>query len=873
MAFKTEGLSDVEKQYGKLTIFASYFSGTGKSWRMLETAERVRQAGQDVVIGLLSGDAWKDTRALADRFEMLPCKELKKNGRTDREVNLEMCLKRMPDLILIDDLSHNNIDGARHRKRYQDIEELLKAGIDVYTTLDIHHIESLQDTVSDIFGGTIPDRIPDRIFDQATRVEFVDIEPELLCERLLRQNRKAFPLSQLNALRAVGLRRCADRAAACMQQTPPHTHDQILVCISASPSSERIIRAAAQMANAFQCGLIALFVETKSFQWGTEADREQLQENIRLAQQLGATVETVYGDDVAYQIAEFARLSGAAKIVIGRSTQQGRLFFRRPSLIERLIYLAPALDIHIIPDNHPANQTAAKYMEAMYVSPVSLLDLMKSALILILVTLAGWVFYHFGSTEANVIAIYLLGVMLISVFTKSSVCSLTGSVIAVLAFNFFFTEPRFTLQAHGSDYPVTFLVMFLVSLITGSMAARLKAHAKHSAQVAWRTKLLFETNQCLQKAQTQEEILSITATQLQKIFQRDVVAYNIENGALNTPTLFLMDDTQTGEIYRSAEEKQVAQWVLANNRRAGAGTDNLPGARCTYLSIRTGKQVYGVIGIAAMGKTMDSVETSILLSILGECALALENQNNLEEKEAAAVMAKNEQLRANLLRSISHDLRTPLTAISGNASNLLSNGKLFDEQTKNRMYADIYDDAMWLINLVENLLSVSRLESGRMNLSLSTELIDEVVAEALRHIDRKSTEYHLHVQSSDEFTLVEIDARLIIQVIINIVNNAIKYSPPGSEINIGWKRQGKYVDVSVADNGPGIPDSAKPRIFDMFYSASNRIADSRRSMGLGLALCKSIVNAHGGEITVSDHLPQGSVFTFSIPAGEVELHE
>lgn len=873
MAFKTEELSDVDKRYGKLTIFASYFSGAGKSWRMLETAERVWQTGQDVVIGLLSGDAWKDTGAFADRFEMLPCKELKKSGRAYREVNLEMCLKRMPDLILIDDLSHNNMDGARHRKRYQDIEELLKAGIDVYTTLDIQHIESLQDTVSDILGGAVADRIPDRIFDQAARVEFVDIEPELLCERLLRQTRKTFPFSQLNALRAVGLRRCADRAATCMHQTTPHTHDQILVCISASPSSERIIRAAAQMANAFQCGLIALFVETKSFQWAAEADRKQLQENIRLAQQLGATVETVYGDDVAYQIAEFTRLSGAAKIVIGRSTRPGQLFFRRPSLIERLIYLAPALDIHIIPDNHPANQTAAKYMEAMYVSPISILDLMKSTLILILVTLTGWVFYHFGSTEANIIAIYLLGVMLISVFTKSSFCSLIGSVIAVLAFNFFFTEPRFTLQAHGSDYPVTFLVMFLVSFITGSMAARLKEHAKHSAQVAWRTKLLFETNQCLQKAQTQEEILFITATQLQKIFQRDIVVYNIESGALSAPTFFLMDDTQTGEIYRSAEERRVAQWVLANNKRAGAGTDNLPGGRCTYLSIRTGKQVYGVIGIAAMEKTMDFVETSILLSILGECALALENQNNLEEKEAAAIMAKNEQFRANLLRSISHDLRTPLTAISGNASNLLSNGKLFNEQTKNQMYADIYDDAMWLINLVENLLAVSRLESGRMNLSLSTELIEEVVAEALRHIDRKSTEYHLHVQKSDEFTLVEIDARLIIQVLINIVNNAIKYSPPGSEITVDWKRQGKYVYVSVADNGPGIPDSAKPRIFDMFYSASNRIADSRRSMGLGLALCKSIIDAHGGEITVSDYLPHGSVFTFSIPAGEVELHE
>ena len=258
---------------------------------------------------------------------------------------------------------------------------------------------------------------------------------------------------------------------------------------------------------------------------------------------------------------------------------------------------------------------------------------------------------------------------------------------------------------------------------------------------------------------------------------------------------------------------------------------------------------------------------------MGECALALENQKNLEEKEAAAVLAKNEQLRANLLRSISHDLRTPLTSISGNASNLLSNGNLFDTKTKEQMYTDIYDDAMWLINLVENLLSVSRLEEGRMNLHVTTELIDEVVAEALRHINRKSVEYHLHVQSSDEYLLAQMDAKLIVQVLINIVDNAIKYTPPGSEIDISWKRNGAFIEISVADNGPGISDEAKPHVFDMFYSASNRIADSRRSMGLGLALCKSIVNAHGGEITVTDHMPHGSIFTFSVPAGEVELHE
>ena len=279
------------------------------------------------------------------------------------------------------------------------------------------------------------------------------------------------------------------------------------------------------------------------------------------------------------------------------------------------------------------------------------------------------------------------------------------------------------------------------------------------------------------------------------------------------------------------------------------------------------------MGIAASDKPLDSFEASILLSVLGECALALENQKNLEEKEAAAVLAKNEQLRANLLRSISHDLRTPLTSISGNASNLLSNGELFDTKTKKQMYADIYDDAIWLINLVENLLSVSRLEEGRMKLHISTELMDELVAEALRHVDRRSVEYRLNVQNSDDYLLAQVDAKLIIQVLINLVDNAIKYTPPGTEIDIGWQKQGDFIFVSVADHGPGVSNQAKPHIFEMFYSASTQIADSRRSMGLGLALCKSIVNAHGGEIVVTDQVPHGAIFTFSVPAGEVELHE
>ena len=350
-------------------------------------------------------------------------------------------------------------------------------------------------------------------------------------------------------------------------------------------------------------------------------------------------------------------------------------------MTERLIELTPELDIHIIPDNGMNHLFAAKHREIMHIPTFSLLDLLKSALILISATLIGFLFYHLGFTEANIITLYILGVMLVSVFTKNSICSFFASIFSVLTFNFFFTDPRFSLHAYDSGYPVTFLVMFLASLLTGSLASKLKSHAKRSAQVAWRTKLLFETNQTLQKARTQEEILSVTAKQLLKMFQRDILVYRIQEEKLLTPKLFLVDSTAPADGYTSEKEREAARWVAANNKRAGAGTETFSDSCCTYLSVRAGDQVYGVVGIAASDKPLDSFETSILLSVLGECALALENKKNLEEKEAAAILAKNEQLRANLLRSISHDLRTPLTSISGNASNLLSNGDLFTPKT------------------------------------------------------------------------------------------------------------------------------------------------------------------------------------------------
>ena len=325
--------------------------------------------------------------------------------------------------------------------------------------------------------------------------------------------------------------------------------------------------------------------------------------------------------------------------------------------------------------------------------------------------------------------------------------------------------------------------------------------------------------------------------------------------------------------YLSEAERAVAEWVMRNNKRAGATTETLPDTGCLYMAVRVNDNVHGVVGIVIKEQPLDSFENSILLSILGECALALENEKNRREKEEVAMLARSEQLRANLLRAISHDLRTPLTSISGNASNLLSNGTFFDDDTKKQLYSDIYDDANWLINLVENLLTVTRIEEGRLNIRMSTDLVEDVIDEALRHINRKSVEHNIIVENEEELLLAKMDARLVVQVIINIVDNAIKYTPEGSNIVIRTRKQGDKAVVSIADDGQGISDEMKPRIFDMFYSGANKIVDSRRSLGLGLSLCKSIINAHGGEITVEDNMPHGTVFTFTLISGEVQIHE
>ena len=646
-------------------------------------------------------------------------------------------------------------------------------------------------------------------------------------------------------------------------------NEHILVCLSSSPSNKNIIFTASKMANALQAQFTALYVQTGARI--QSEDKERLDENIRFAEELGAEIVMTHGENVPLQISEYAQLSNVTEIVIGQSSMKRNYFFSRKTLTEKLIDIVPDIDIHIIPDTVKAENYREGHL-SLHVEKPSIKECFLTVLIFVICTFIGLVFQKFHFSEANVVTIYILGVLLTSILTDGYLCSVAGSVMSVFLFCFFLTEPRMSFQTYAVGYPVTFVIMLISSVLTGTLAAKLKMHARLSAQLAFRTQILFDTDRLLQKARSQKEILEITCTQLARLFDRSIVAYAAVNGRLAEGHLFSEKEKAEDQSYLTLDEQQIARWVYTNKKRAGATTHYYKNSKCLYLAIRIGDQVYGVIGVPAQKNVLDSFEYSILLSVLNGCALAMDNARNAEEKEKNAVIAKNEQLRADLLRAISHDLRTPLCSISGNADMLLSNGKYLDEGTRRQIYTDIYDDAEWLTGVVENLLSITRLNDGRLKFKFTDQLMDEVIAEALRHISRKHDDYKI-ITECEDLLLARMDVRLIIQVLVNLVDNAIKYTPSGSTITIRALKKNEKAWISVEDNGPGISDEIKPHIFEMFFTGGNNIADSQRSLGLGLALCQSIVEAHGGKMELEDNDPHGCIFSFALPLSEEILNE
>ena len=880
---------DEAKRRGHLKIFFGYAAGSGKTYAMLMAAHAAQRRGVDVVAGYIEPHARPATAALVRGLEVIPPKRVEMAGTTMLEFDIDAALKRAPQLILVDELAHTDAPGSRHQKRYQDVKELLHAGIDVYTTVNAQHIESLNDMVASITGVIVRERIPDSVFDEADQVQLVDIEPADLIERLRageiyapaqagRALTNFFTVENLTALREIALRRCADRMnllsdeARAKSNRDYHTGEHVLVCVSPSKSNPTILRTASRMATAFKAEFTALYVKTPDTVTLSDADDRQLHANLGLAEQLGAHVVSAYGDDIAFQIAEFARLSGVSKLVMGRNTAR-RSLFGHLELTDRLIELAPSLDIYIIPDKavdsrHSARSRWHRIRARRTLAAPRLRDVAYTAALLLAATAVGYGFVALGFSTENITSAYLLATLVCAVVTASRVCTISMALLSVVTFNFCFVQPRYTLM-FAPSYGPTFLVMLVTALLASTLASLINDQAREAALTAYRTKVLFDTEQLLGQAETEAQVYKVTAEQLSKLLERDVVAYPGRDAEhLGKPFLVSCTDEPQNPDALSQGEAAVAAWVFKNNKHAGATTGTLPDSRCYYLAVRARERVYGVIGIVMGAHPLDAFENSTVLSILGECALVIEGKRAAREREEAALVARNEKVRANLLRSIGHDLRTPLTSISGSASLLLADSERIDPAKRSELLEDIEENSRWLTNLVENLLAVTRVQEGTLKLTLVPELLDEVVAEAVGHLSHTAlAEHEVRMEVGDGVLMAKLDARLVMQVVVNLVDNAVKYAPRHTTITVSTRRDADRLVCEVADEGPGVPDDEKARVFEEFYTVRGvSPVDGRRSLGLGLSLCKSIVELHGGRIWVRDNKPRGAVFGFSLPA-------
>ena len=884
---KTENSTPYSPRYGeaetggtgRLKIFFGYAAGVGKTYAMLEAAHQAQKEGVDVVVGYVEPHARPDTLALLEGLEVLSCREVDYRGIRLREFDLDGALARRPQLILVDELAHSNAPGCRHTKRYQDVEELLQAGINVYTTVNVQHLESLNDLVTSITGIVVNERIPDHVFDRANQVELVDIAPADLEKRLeegkiyrQRQAKQAlenfFTAENLTALREIAMRRTADQLNRTAVQEKKgkaaRAGDHILICLSSAPSNAKVIRTAARMAEAFHSGFTALFVQTPETKELSGENIKRLRSNLRLAEQLGAQIATVYGADPAEQIAEYARVSGITKIVMGRVNHRQHPWIGQKSLADRLIERTD-LDVYIIPDRQPLYKKPLGKLRKSRVR-FSWRDAVVTLLCLAISTAVGFAFDWAGLSESNIITIYILGVLVTAVSTSGHLYGAANSLLSVLAFNFFFTEPRFTLQADGPSYPVTFLIMLSSSIIASSLASRVKEQARMAAEKSYYTELLLGSSQKLQTIRTEWDCLRLTAEQLSRMFDRPVI-YALNDADKELDFRIEPADEHTLLEKLSTEEIGVAKWVQKNNKHAGATTNTLPDSKWLFLSVRGTRGVMGIVGVPIAGYVVpDAFEKNLMVALLGECGLSQERIRLEEERNQIALQTQRESLQANLLRAVSHDLRTPLTNINGSVGILMGKDQTLKPEVREQLYTAIDDDTNWLINMTENLLAATQLETDRTKLKTAPELLEDLFQSAVRQLDRRARDHHISVDLEDQTLMASMTAGMIQRVIINMMNNAIQYTPKDSHIILSGTRRKDWVEISVSDDGPGIPDEAKKHLFDLFYTAEQGKPDSKRGLGLGLHLCQSIVNAHGGTITVSDHAPSGTTFRFTLPA-------
>ncbi|WP_167735770.1 MULTISPECIES: DUF4118 domain-containing protein [unclassified Herbaspirillum] len=867
---------------GRLKIFFGSSAGVGKTYAMLAAARSLQEQGEQVLAGIVETHGRADTEAMLDGIERLPLRSTQYRDRTLHEFDLDAALERKPTFILVDELAHSNVPGSRHAKRWQDIEELLHAGIHVYTTVNVQHIESLNDVVGQITGIRVHETIPDHVFDEADDVTLVDLPPDELLQRLKegkvylpqqaeKAGRNFFRKGNLLALREIALRRTADRVDADMREYRAdrsivqlwQTKERIVVAIGARADEDKLVRAAARLAAKLQADWLAVHVDAPSWPRVTLAGRERILKNLKLAQSLGAETASITGEDVAQALVQFARSRNAGKLVIGQSHGGGWKRWWRKNLAERIAANGQDIDVYTVarPEESVRDDSVRTPVEETRDDSGRLRRrrgyLWATVSCAVTTALASWLIAYLH--PANVIMLYLVGVMIVAVRYGRSASAL-ASIMSVLAFDFFFVAPRFSISVSDAQYLITLLVMLAVSLFISSLASRMRHQANVAMLREARAGNLYMLGKELAAVLTLEQILEIGRRHLGAVF--------------GAKTAFCLPDS--GENVRVAAPEEhdahalqdvdlgVAQWVYDNDQAAGRGTATLPAAQALYLPLNATMRTRGVLAFVAEDPLQLALpENRQMLEIFcSQIAMAIERLHYAEVAQDALVTMESERLRNSLLSAISHDLRTPLTSLVGSAEALARQPSLGADERE--MAVTISEQSQRMSGLVENLLDMARLQSGGITLNRQWNSIEEVVGTALRLLNKTLGERRVETHLPADLPLVRFDAVLIERVFANLIENAVKYAPAGEIIVVDARANAGMMEISVIDRGPGFPAGMEERAFEKFTRGDTE--SSTPGVGLGLAICRAIIDAHGGAIrALPGDAGRGARVCFTLP--------
>ncbi len=873
--------SNGHKKKGRLKIFLGYASGVGKTYAMLDDAHERLKSEVDVLVGYVEPHTRPEAMQLIEGLPVLPLKEIQHGSIQLKEFDLDAALDRKPELILVDELAHANASEMRNKKRYQDIEELLNAGIDVYTTVNVQHIESLNDVIEKITRVAVKETVPDYIFDHADTVEIVDFSPDELLKRfeegkIYRPARADatmkffFAKENLKLLREIAMRKAADRIShdnQCEKCTAEKVVSmKLLVCVSAAESSAKLVRWTARTAEAFHAPWVALYVD--DMKGDKEAD---VQVNLDLAKRLGAETVRLNGYDITSAIVEYSKNSGVTNIVIGKNRSRKTLkSLFETDLEDKLVSLLPDVEIHMIPEIPYKPYRVHRRIRITENLYLSWIDALKTIGILAAATLLSVGLRTINIGDQNVIMVLILSVLIISRITMGHLYGMAASVLSVLLFNFFFTVPFYSFNAIQPGYPVTFVIMLLAAFITSTMTVRIKTQVRHSVEREHRTKTLYEINKKLLITRGLENIVALTNEYITKIFDRSVIFYTQdpeESGPLGT--IMESPSDPDASYLNQKDERTVVHWVYLNKKRAGVGTDTRMGAGAHYIPIISQAKVLGVIGVSCAGGKLDQNGRLFLRMLASQVAMALERQYLSDEQRRIIIESEKGKMRSNLLRAISHDLRTPLIGILDASSAILENKDCVDKDIHDKLVSNIMEDSKWLIRMFENLLSVTRINEGSMNVLKSPEAAEKIVAEAVSHMRKRYPNREISVCTPEKQLMVPMDGTLIEQVLINLLENGLEHSAEDSFVEVDVKTEGKYAVFKVLDNGEGIAEEDFPYLFESDIPNGKQSSDSARGMGIGLSICKSIIKAHRGKMEAANREEGGAEFSFKLPLKEV----